>query len=63
MQRAAQIVKPRPGAALERRLHRVYGGLTLAFIAFVLGLGVLENMGLPDNWIGLIFLVRFLLQV
>ena len=61
MQRAAQIVKPRPGAALERRLHRVYGGLTLAFIAFVLGLGVLENMGLPDNWIGLIFLVATVL--
>ena len=43
-------------AAFQRRLHRVYGGYTLGFVAFVLTLGVLERMGLPKSWIGGIFL-------
>ncbi|MEO8124281.1 MAG: sodium:solute symporter family protein [Burkholderiales bacterium] len=61
MSAVASARKSRPGAAFERRLGRVYGGFTLAFIAFVIGLGLLERMGLPDDWIGLIFLVATVL--
>ncbi len=61
MRASEPAVKPRSGVAFERRLNRVYGGFTLAFIAFVLGLGLLERMGLPDAWIGLIFLVATVL--
>ena len=43
-------------AAFRRRLNRVYGGYTLGFVVFVVGLGVLEQMGLPRGWIGAIFL-------
>jgi cation/acetate symporter len=61
MNRAESAATSRPGRAFTRRLHRVYGGFTLAFIAFVLGLGLFEHMGLPDAWIGLIFLVATVL--
>jgi len=61
MSAAASPPRFRPGAAFERRLHRIYGGFTIGFIAFVVGLGLLEQMGLPDNWIGLIFLVATVL--
>ncbi|UUX94066.1 cation acetate symporter [Aquabacterium sp. J223] len=43
--------------AFERRLHLIYGAYTLAFLAFVLALGVLERMGLPRAWIGGAFLL------
>lgn len=56
---------PRPGrrpASLESqvfkaRLDRVYGWYTGGFIAFVIGLAVLEQTGLPRTWIGFIFLL------
>ena len=57
----ARAAAPRPEAAFERRLHRIYGGFAIGFVAFVVGLGVLERMGLPDDWIGLIFLVATVL--
>jgi cation/acetate symporter len=61
MSAAASNPKSRPGAVFERRLHRIYGGFTVGFIVFVVGLGLLEHLGLPDNWIGLIFLVATVL--
>ena len=43
--------------AFESKLHRIYLGYTAGFIAFVLVLGVLEHLGLPKRWIGVIFLL------
>jgi cation/acetate symporter len=48
--------QPSRDAAFQRRLHRIYGGYALGFVAFLLTLGVLERMGLPKSWIGAIFL-------
>ena len=42
--------------AFRRRLNGLYVGYTLAFVAFVLAMGLLEWMGLPRQWIGSIFL-------
>ncbi|GAP34621.1 sodium:solute symporter family protein [Piscinibacter sakaiensis] len=41
----------------ERRLHRIYGWYTLGFLAFVMALAALEQVGLPKKWIGVIFLM------
>jgi cation/acetate symporter len=43
--------------ALRRRLHKVYGWYTCGFIAFVIALGVLEQLGLSKSWIGFTFLL------
>ena len=45
------------GAAFKRRLDRIYLWYTAGFIAFILLLGLLERMGLPKRWIGVIFLL------
>ena len=42
--------------AFKKQLHKVYGWYTGGFIAFILILAVLEQFGLPRNWIGFIFL-------
>ncbi|HNT39278.1 MAG TPA: cation acetate symporter [Rubrivivax sp.] len=42
--------------AFKQQLNKVYGWYTGGFIVFILALAVLEQMGLPRNWIGLIFL-------
>ena len=42
--------------AFKSQLNKVYGWYTGGFIAFVLVLAVLEQMGLPTQWIGFIFL-------
>ncbi|MFN3296928.1 sodium:solute symporter family protein [Caldimonas sp.] len=44
-------------AAFKKQLNKVYGWYTGGFIIFILVLGLLEQMGLPANWIGLIFLL------
>ncbi|HEU5295756.1 MAG TPA: sodium:solute symporter family protein [Burkholderiaceae bacterium] len=41
----------------KSQLNKVYGWYTGGFIAFILILAVLEQMGLPKNWIGFIFLL------
>ncbi len=41
----------------KARLNRIYLWYTAGFIAFVVALGVLERMGLPKRWIGVIFLL------
>jgi cation/acetate symporter len=43
--------------AFKKQLNKVYGWYTGGFVVFVLVLAVLEQMGLPRNWIGLIFLL------
>jgi cation/acetate symporter len=44
-------------AAFKKQLNKVYGWYTGGFLAFVIVLAVLEQMGLPRNWIGFIFLL------
>jgi hypothetical protein len=43
--------------AFKKQLNKVYGWYTGGFIAFVIVLGILEQFGLPRNWIGFIFLL------
>jgi cation/acetate symporter len=42
--------------AFKSQLNKVYTWYTGGFIAFIIVLGILEQMGLPKNWIGYIFL-------
>ena len=41
----------------KQQLNKVYTWYTGGFFAFVIVLGVLEQMGLPKSWIGMIFLL------
>jgi cation/acetate symporter len=43
--------------AFKAQLNKVYAWYTGGFIAFVIVLAVLEQMGLPRSWIGFIFLL------
>jgi cation/acetate symporter len=47
--------------AFKSQLNKVYGWYTGGFVAFILVLAVLEQMGLPRNWIGFIFLIATVL--
>ncbi|MDM0044935.1 sodium:solute symporter family protein [Variovorax dokdonensis] len=47
--------------AFKQQLNKVYGWYTGGFIAFIIVLAVLEQMGLPRNWIGFIFLLATVL--
>jgi cation/acetate symporter len=47
--------------AFKAQLSRVYSFYTLGFLAFVVILAVLEQMGLPRNWIGYVFLIATVL--
>jgi cation/acetate symporter len=42
--------------AFKSQLNKVYAWYTGGFFAFIIVLGILEQMGLPKNWIGYIFL-------
>src|SRR5215471_4821967 len=44
-------------AAFRRRLNRIYLWYTVGFVLFTLLLAVLEQMGLPKRWIGVVFLL------
>jgi cation/acetate symporter len=44
-------------ASFKSQLNKVYGWYAGGFVGFVLVLAVLEQMGLPKNWIGFIFLL------
>ncbi len=44
------------GRRFKQQLNRVYGWYTVGFLCFVMVLAVLEQMGLPRQWIGFIFL-------
>ena len=44
-------------AAFKKQLNKVYGWYVGGFIVFVVVLAILEQMGLPRSWIGIIFLL------
>jgi len=44
-------------AAFKSKLHKVYGWYTGGFLVFIVALAGLEQVGLPREWIGLIFLL------
>ena len=44
-------------AVFKRQLNKVYRWYTVGFFAFVAVLAALEQMGLPREWIGIIFLI------
>jgi cation/acetate symporter len=44
-------------AAFKKQLNKVYGWYTGGFLIFIVVLALFEQMGLPANWIGLIFLL------
>jgi cation/acetate symporter len=46
--------------AFKQNLNKVYSWYTLGFFVFVLLLGILEQLGLPRQWIGSIFLLATL---
>ncbi|MBL8302316.1 MAG: cation acetate symporter, partial [Ideonella sp.] len=43
--------------AFKAQLNKVYTWYTGGFIAFIVVLAICEQMGLPRNWIGFIFLI------
>ena len=43
--------------AFKQNLNKVYKWYTGGFLVFVIGLAILEQMGLPKSWIGFIFLL------
>ncbi|MBX3605693.1 MAG: VC_2705 family sodium/solute symporter [Piscinibacter sp.] len=43
--------------AFRKQLNKVYGWYTGGFLTFIIVLAILEQMGLPRNWIGFIFLL------
>ena len=43
-------------AAFKQQLNKVYAWYTGGFMLFVVALAILEQMGLPRNWIGYLFL-------
>jgi cation/acetate symporter len=44
-------------ATFKSQLNKVYGWYTGGFLAFIIVLAILEQLGLPRNWIGFIFLL------
>jgi cation/acetate symporter len=56
-EKGAGVSNAAANRAFKSQLNKVYTWYTGGFIAFVLVLAVLEQMGLPRNWIGLIFLL------
>lgn len=48
-------------SAFRQQLHRVYGWYAGGFAVFVVGLAILEQMGLARHWIGYIFLIATVL--
>jgi len=47
--------------AFKKQLNKVYGWYTGGFIAFIIILAILEQMGMPRPWIGFTFLVATVL--
>ncbi len=53
--------EPESPSAFRQQLHRVYGWYAGGFAVFVVGLALLEQMGLARHWIGYIFLIATVL--
>ena len=47
--------------AFQKQLNKVYGWYTGGFLAFIIVLAILEQFGLPRNYIGFIFLIATVL--
>jgi len=47
--------------AFKQQLNKVYSWYTGGFVVFIIALAILEQMGLPRNWIGFIFLIATVL--
>ena len=43
--------------AFKQQLNKVYGWYTGGFLVFIVLLAILEQFGLPRQWIGFIFLI------
>jgi cation/acetate symporter len=50
-------LKPVSPTLFRRQLDKVYLWFTGLFFLFVIGLAILEQMGLPRSWIGMIFML------
>ena len=48
-------------SAFKKGLNKVYTWYTGGFISFVIVIAILEQMGLPRNWIGYLFLIATVL--
>jgi len=48
-------------AAFKKQLNKVYGWYTGGFLIFVVALAILEQIGLPKQWVGYIFLLATVL--
>lgn len=48
-------------AAFKKQLNKVYAWYTGGFLLFIVVLAILEQMGLPRQWIGFIFLIATVL--
>jgi len=53
----AETTSTAANRAFKSQLNKVYGWYTGGFVAFIVILAVLEQFGLPRNWIGFIFLL------
>jgi cation/acetate symporter len=51
------VISTAENAAFKAQLNKVYAWYTGGFAAFVIVLAILEQFGLPRNWIGFIFLL------
>jgi len=54
---AGGVAPVQSNAAFKQQLNKVYTWYTGGFIAFIVVLAILEQMGLPRNYIGFIFLL------
>lgn len=57
MATAANTTSSAQTSSFKKQLNKVYGFYTGGFIAFVIVLAILEQMGLNRDWIGFIFLM------
>ena len=55
--RAGDVFGAGPQKAFNSQLKKIYTWYTGGFIVFVIALAIAEQMGLPRNWIGYVFLL------
>ena len=58
---AGGVFSANSNAAFKKQLNKVYAWYTGGFAIFVVVLAILEQMGLPRNWIGYLFLAATVL--